>query len=484
MYKIFPIVHVMSKLIMLFSCMYIFPSFVSIYYQDGTLDDFLVSIFLGLAFGLFLWASTRKFERELKPRDGFILVTLVWVGFAATATTPFLLYFPGISFADAFFESMSGISTTGATVLVGLDSLPPAINFWRHFLNWLGGMGIIVLAVAVLPMLGVGGMQLYKAEMPGLIKDSKLTPRIATTAKNLWIIYALFTVLCAFSLKIAGMNWFDSICHAFATLSLGGFSTHDASIGYYDSIKIEVVLELFMLLAATNFTLHFIVFRSKSFSAYLKDYEFKTMMVIIVVSVLLLSFYLYLNKIYDFWTALRHVSFNLISIATDCGFSSLDFGAWPSLVPMWILILSSVTCCAGSTGGGVKMARNLVLLGQFKSEMVKLLHPHAVSPIKLNGKVLPASIVQAVLAFIFAYIGSVIILSFILMASGMDFVSAYSAILACINNAGPGLGEVGPASNYSVLNEFQIWICCLAMLLGRLELFTLFILFTPDFWRK
>ncbi len=484
MHKILPIAHVFSKLVMLFSCMFVFPVLVSLYYRDGTVDDFLVSTFVGLAIGLFLWATTRQYERELKPRDGFILVTLLWLGFSATATTPCLLHFPGMSFTDAYFEAQSALTTTGATVLTGLDTLPPAINFWRHFLNWLGGMGIIVLAVAVLPLLGVGGMQLYKAEMPGLIKDSKLTPRIATTAKNLWVLYSALTLACAVCLHFAGMNWFDSVCHAFAALSLGGFSTKDSSIGFYNSLEIELVLSFFMLLAAMNFTLHFVAWRSRSLRSYWQDSEVKAMLLLVTGSILLLSYYLYRHGLYDFPTALRHVSFNLISIATDSGFASVDFGAWPTLVPMWILVLSCITCCAGSTGGGVKMARNLVLLRQTTSEMLRLLHPNAVVPLKINSKVLPNQIVLSVLAFVFVYIASVIVLGFVLMFSGLDYITAFTAIVACINNAGPGLGEVGPASNYGGLTDFQTWVCSLAMLLGRLEIFTLLILFTPAFWRK
>ncbi len=484
MHKILPIAHVFSKLVMLFSCMFVFPVLVSLYYRDGTVDDFLVSTFVGLAIGLFLWATTRQYERELKPRDGFILVTLLWLGFSATATTPFLLHFPGMSFTDAYFEALSALTTTGATVLTGLDTLPPAINFWRHFLNWLGGMGIIVLAVAVLPLLGVGGMQLYKAEMPGLIKDSKLTPRIATTAKNLWVLYSALTLLCALCLHFAGMNWFDSVCHAFAALSLGGFSTKDSSIGFYNSLEIELVLSFFMLLAAMNFTLHFVAWRSRSLRSYWQDSEVKAMLVLVISSILLLSYYLYRHGLYDFPTALRHVSFNLISIATDSGFASVDFGAWPTLVPMWILVLSCITCCAGSTGGGVKMARNLVLLRQTTSEMLRLLHPNAVVPLKINHKVLPNQIVLSVLAFVFVYIASVVLLGFVLMFSGLDYITAFTAVVACINNAGPGLGEVGPASNYGGLTDFQTWVCAVAMLLGRLEIFTLLILFTPAFWRK
>lgn len=484
MYKILPIAHVLSKFIMLFSCMSIFPALVSVYYRDGTLDEFLLSIFAGLAVGLFLWAATRRYERELKARDGFILVCLMWFGFAVTATTPFMLHFPGMSFTDACFEALSTLTTTGATTLTGLDDLPPSINFWRHFLSWLGGMGIIVLAVAVLPMLGIGGMQLYKAEMPGLIKDNKLAPRIASTAKSLWIIYTGLTILCTFALWIVGMPLFDAVCHAFTTISLGGTSTKDASIGFYNSVEIEMVISFFMVLSAMNFALHFIAWREGSVRVYFRDTEAKSMLVLLAVSIVGISYYLHHHGVFDFMTALRHVSFNLISIATACGFASTDFGAWPTFAPMWILVMSCFTACAGSTGSGIKMARNLVLIKQTTSEITRLLHPNAVVPLKINGKILPNQIVLSVLAFVFVYIASIILLGFIMMISGLDYITAFTAIVACMNNAGPGLGEVGPASNYSGLNDFQTWICSLTMVLGRLEIFTLLILLTPTFWRK
>ncbi|AXK40366.1 TrkH family potassium uptake protein [Crenobacter cavernae] len=484
MYKLLPVVHVLSKLIMLFAATFLVPAGVSLIFDDGTFFDFLDSALLAFMIGAALWLFTRRFERELRPRDGFVLVVSLWVGFAAVATLPFLLHFPAMSFTDAFFETMSGLSTTGATVMTGLDTLPPAINFWRHFLNWLGGMGIIVLAVAILPLLGIGGMQLYKAETPGPMKDAKLAPRIAHTAKNLWYVYSGLTVACVLGLRAAGMGWFDAVCHAFAALSLGGFSTHDASVGYFDSLAIEVVLSLFMLLAALNFATHFIAWKNRSARAYLNDPEAKAIVFVIAASILMLSFYLAGKGVYDFPTALRHVSFNLISIATDSGFVSVDFAQWPIFAPLWILFLSSITASSGSTGGGIKMIRSLTLARQSTREMAQLLHPQAVLPLKVGGQRIPDSVAFSVLGFIFVYFMSVVLCTFVLMASGLEFLTAFTAVLACINNAGPGLGEVGPASNYQGLNDFQVWVCSLTMLLGRLEVFTLLILFTPAFWRK
>jgi trk system potassium uptake protein TrkH len=380
---------------------------------------------------------------------------------------------------------MSGLTTTGATVLTGLDNLPQAINLWRHELNWLGGMGIIVLAVAILPLLGIGGRQLYKAETPGPMKDSTLTPRITETARNLWLVYLGITIACIVSLRIAGMSWFDAVCHAFAAMGLGGFSTHDASVGYFNSPAIEFVLIIFMLLAAMNFATHFLVWREKSLKLYLHDKEGLATVAVVLASCVGIAFYLWWQGTYpSFWTALRHASFNLVSVATDCGFASDDFNKWPIFAPLWMLFLSCISASSGSTGGGIKMIRTIILFKQAGREFRKLLHPTAVNPMKVGGTVIPNNIVFSVLGFIFLYFMSVVTLTFALLISGLDFISAFSAIIACINNAGPGLGVVGPASNFGVLTDFQTWICTLAMLIGRLEIFTLLIIFTPRFWQR
>jgi trk system potassium uptake protein TrkH len=409
----------------------------------------------------------------------------MWTAMPAVATLPLLMVIDGLSFTDAYFETMSGITTTGATVLTGLDNLPPAINIWRHELNWLGGMGIIVLAVAILPLLGVGGRQLYKAETPGPMKDSALTPRITETARNLWMVYFAITVACILSLKAVGMNWLDAICHAFATMGLGGFSTHDASIGYFNSPAIEFVLIVFMLVSAMNFATHYLALHEKSFKVYLHDAEALGTLSLIVVSCFGIAFFLWWKGTYPtFLISLRHASFNLVSMATDCGFASVDFNQWPIFAPMWMLFLSCIAVSSGSTGGGIKMIRTIILFKQAGREFVKLLHPSAVNPMKIVGHVVPNTIVFAVLGFIFLYFMSVTTLVFALMVSGLDFISSLSAIIACINNAGPGLGVVGPAGNFSVLTDFQTWLCTLAMLAGRLEIFTLLIIFTPHFWRR
>jgi trk system potassium uptake protein TrkH len=485
MHTLLPVLHVMGMMLIFFGATYLMPIASSLIYADGTTREFLDALLACLVCGGVLVVLTRRYKRELRPRDGFLLVTLAWVLMASIATVPLMLAIDGLSFTDAFFETMSGLTTTGATVLTGLDNLPPSVNLWRHELNWLGGMGIIVLAVAILPLLGVGGMQLYKAETPGPMKDAKLTPRIAGTAKALWLVYFGITVACIASLKLAGMNWLDAICHAFAALSLGGFSTHDASVGYFNSPVIEGVLIFFMMLAGMNFATHFLAWRGRSLRCYWRDAEAKAFVALIVSSVVVCTLYLWKTDVYDdLGVALRHVAFNLVSIATDCGFASVDYDKWPIFVPLWMLFLSCVSVSSGSTGGGIKMIRTLILTRQATRELEKLIHPNVVNPMRIGGSVIPPNIANAVMGFIFLYALTVGELTFFLVASGLDFISAFTAIIACINNAGPGLNVVGPAQNYQALSDFQTWVCSLAMLAGRLEIFSLVVLFTPAFWRK
>ncbi len=479
------VINVLGSMLMLFSVTYLLPIVTSLIYADGLFLDFVYAAVGCLAAGAGSVFATRKHRRELRSRDGFLLVTLGWIFMSAIATVPLLIALPGLTFTDAFFETMSGLSTTGATVLTGLDSMAPSLNLWRHALNWYGGMGIIVLVVAILPMLGVGGMQLYKAETPGAVKDEKLTPRITQTARALWFVYFLITVACIVSLHLAGMNWFDAICHSFATLALGGFSTYDASVGHFDSPAIEAVLIVFMLISAMNFARHFIAWQQKSLRTYATDVEAKAMLLIVGISTMGVALYIWWHGVYpSFWTALRHTAFNLVSIATDCGFVSQDYAAWPMFAPMVILLLSCYCANTGSTGGGIKMFRTLVLFRQAQRELFLLVHPAAVTPVKIGGQVVANKIVFAVLAFVVLYFGTVVTLTFMLLASGLDFISSVSAVIACINNAGPGLGVVGPASNYQGLTDFQTWVCSLAMLLGRLEIFSMLVLFTPTYWRK
>jgi trk system potassium uptake protein TrkH len=484
MHRLMPVLHVLGLVILIFSFTMLAPLLTAFFAHDAAQHAFDESFVVTLLAGLALWLWGRRWRRDLKVRDGFLLVMLVWTGLPAFATLPFVIYAPDMSFTDAYFETISGLTTTGATVMSGLDTLPPSLNLWRHQLNWLGGMGIIVLAVAILPLLGVGGRQLLKAELPGPIKDSKLTPRIADTAKLLWAMYAALTALCIVALKLAGMSWFDAVCHAFATLSLGGFSTHDASVGHFDSPLIEAVLIFFMMVAALNFVTHFLAFHQRSLMAYRHDPEVRGVLGLVVVSCLGISLYVWQAGVYpDFLTALRYVSFNLVSLATDCGFASTDFNNWPIFAPMWMLLLSCITASSGSTGGGLKMIRAVLLFRQGVRELEHQLHPAARLPVKIGSHAVPNQIVFAIQAFVMMYVATIVAMTLVLLASGLDFVSAFSAVIACINNAGPGLNEVGPGTNYAGLNDFQTWTLALTMLLGRLELFTVFVLFTRAFWR-
>ncbi|PPD20628.1 MAG: potassium transporter Trk [Methylomonas sp.] len=476
---------VLGLILMVFGLTYCLPILTSLIYDDGMTTYFVDGMAFNIGGGGLLAASTMRFRGEVKTRDGYLLVAFFWVLMASAATLPLMWGIPNLSFTDAFFETMSGFTTTGATVLSGLDNLAPSLNLWRHELNWIGGLGIIVLAVAILPLLGVGGMQLYKAEIAGPVKDSKLTPRIAETARLLWLVYAGTTVLCIIGLKWAGMGWFDAICHSFAAMGLGGFSTHDASVGYYDSPAIELVLTVFMLVAAINFATHYTVLHQRSLKPYLVDPETMPMLGLVAASILMCAGYLWHFDTYpDFFTSLRHVSFNLVSIATDCGFASVDFDKWPPFVPWWMLYLSCITVCTGSTGGGIKMFRTLLLVKQANRELFSILHPRAVNPIRIGNTPIANKIIFAVLAFIFLYFISIVVMTFTLIFTGLDPISALSAVIACINNAGPGLNQLGPATNYASLNDFQTWVCSITMLLGRLEVFTLVVLFTPTFWRK
>ncbi|MFZ2523868.1 MAG: potassium transporter TrkG [Candidatus Ferrigenium altingense] len=486
MQRTLTVIHALGLLLAVFSAAYLLPIVTAVIYADYTiLLDFLVAMVWTLSIGFLMWLLTRRSKGELSIRHGYLLVVAMWTAMPMFATLPLLLAIPDLSFTDAYFETMSGLTTTGATVLTGLDNMPPAINVWRHELNWVGGLGIIVLAVAVLPLLGIGGRQLFKAETPGPMKESALTPRIADTARNLWAVYLGITLACIGALKWAGMNWLDAVCHAFAAMGLGGFSTHDASIGYFNSPAIEAVLIVFMLIAAMNFATHFLAWRGKSLVVYLRDAEGIATVAVTLASCVGIGAFLWWQGTYpSFWTALRHASFNLVSLATDCGFASADFNQWPIFAPLWMLFLSCVVASSGSTGGGIKMVRTMILFKQAGREFVKLLHPAAVNPMKIGGQVVPNNIVFAVLGFIFLYFMTIVTLTFVLLISGLDFISAFSAIIACINNAGPGLGVVGPASNFGVLTDFQTWVCTFAMLVGRLEIFTVLILFTPHFWRR
>jgi trk system potassium uptake protein TrkH len=468
-----------------FGLLYVLPIAWSLAVRDGAVIDFVFAALINVLVGLAAAAATRKYRRELKPRDGFLLVTLSWALMSASASIPLMIAMPDLSFTDAYFEAVSGLTTTGSTVLNNLDHLPQSLNLWRHLLHWVGGIGIIVLAVAVLPLLGVGGMQLYKAETPGPVKDEKLTPRITETAKALWFTYLAITVVSVIALHIAGMSWFDAICHGFSAIALGGFSTHDKSIGFFSSPVIEMILAAIMVVGAINFSRHFLAFRNLSLRPYRKDSEGKAVIIVLGSSIVLVTMVLWLNGTYaGFADSLRHSLFNVISIGTTTGFVTENYETWPGFVPVWMLFLSCITCSTGSTGGGIKMFRTLLLVRQARRELKLLVHPSAVIPIRIAGIPIPDRVAYSVLAFIFLYFGVILVFTFAMLATGLDMVTAFSAVVASINNLGPGMAGVGPAVNFEPLNHLQTWICSVAMIIGRLEIFSVLVLFTATFWRR
>ena len=432
-----------------------------------------------------LWRASRSAQRELQPKDGFLLVTLVWVVLPAYSAVPLLFTVPGLGWTQAYFEAMSGITATGATALVGLDHLPVSVNVWRCFLQFVGGLGIILLVVAVLPMLGLGGMQLYRAETPGPLKDARLTPRISQTARGLWTVYFALSLACFLCYRWAGMDWTDAFLHMCGTMGLGGFSSHDRSFAHWDSAAIEGVAIVFMTLSGISFARYYVVWRNRSAMVLARDTEVRAYLAVLLGAVVLVSMLLFLHGTYDSYpAALRAAAFQVVSLATTTGYASTDYTQWPVFAPVLLIFLGCFVSCAGSTGGGIKMVRMLLLVKQARRELVRIIHPRVVNPVTLGGAAVPASVIAAVLAFMLIYGASTVGLTMLMLLSGMELVTAFSAVIGCLNNIGPGLGEVGPAGNFSALTPFQLWICTFARMLGRLELLSVLVLFTGQFWRK
>ncbi len=475
---------ILGLLLMLFSFTMLPPVVVALIYGDGAVHPFLSAFAMIFIVGLVIWAPVARRRQELRLRDGFLVVVLFWVVLGLSGAVPFWLSpEPELSVTDAIFESLSGLTTTGATVIVGIDDLPHAVLWYRQQLQWLGGMGIIVLAVAVLPMLGVGGMQLYRAETPGPMKDSKLTPRITETAKALWYIYLSLTIACALAYWAAGMTLFDAIGHAFSTVAIGGFSTHDESIGYFDSTLIEMIAVVFMLLSGVNFALHFVVWRRFNLMAYIRDAEFRFYLLLIgIVTVITTATLYYTDTYIDWGESFTKGLFQTVSIGTTTGFTTAAFYYWPPFIEILLLFLAFVGGCAGSTGGGIKVIRFLLLIKQGLREIGRLIHPSAQLPVRIGGKVVNHRIVDAVWGFFSLYVAAFTFMYLALAATGLDLLTAFSAVAACINNLGPGLSTVG--AHYVDMHDPGIWILCFAMLLGRLEIFTLLVLLTPAFWRR
>ena len=475
---------ILGLLLMLFSLTMMPPVAVSVHFADGQTGAFFYSFAITFVAGLLLWLPSRNDRRELRLRDGFVVAAIFWLGLSSFGSLPLLLtHFPEMSLSDAVFETVSGLTTTGATTLAGLDLLPKSILYYRAQLHWLGGMGIIVLAVAILPMLGVGGMQLYRAETPGPMKDSKLTPRITETAKALWLIYVGLTVMCGLAFWYAGMDAFDAVCHSFATLATGGFSTHDASIAWFNSPLVELIAVLFMFLAGANFSLHFVAWRSRSLAAYWSDPEFRAYTLILLGLTAAGAVTLIFSQHYATASeSLRHSLFHFVSFMTSTGFVATGFDQWPGALPLTLILVSFIGGCAGSTGGGMKVIRWLLLFSQGSREVQRLVHPAAEIPIRLGRSVVPSRVIEAVWGFCVVYIVLFGAMLLVLVATGLDQVTAFSALATSINNMGPGLGLV--IADFTQIGAAAKWVCIFAMLLGRLEVFTLLVLFSPSFWRS
>ena len=476
------IFRVTGTLLTIFSFTFLIPMLIGFGFGENTISTFGLAFAITLASGLALWLPLRG-ERELRGGDGFLITALFYVGLGLFGAIP--LYFDhslALTFTDAAFESMSGLTTTGATVITGLDELPKSLLFYRQLLQWLGGMGIIVLAVAIFPMLGIGGMQLYRTESPGPVKDNKLTPRITETAKALWYIYLSLTVACALAYWLAGMSTFDAISHSFSTVAIGGFSTHDASMGYFDSVAIESVAMVFMLLSGVNFGLHFLVWRRRNPVHYLQDMEVRTYLAVITIVALIVCWILYSEPIQGI-SPIRDGLFQTISIATTTGFTTQNFSTWPLVAPVLLLLAAFAGGCAGSTAGGIKMIRVLMIYLQGMREVKRLIHPNGIFPLKLNNSPVSDRLIEAVWSFFSVYVIVFLIMVTVVMWVGsLDFLTAFSAVGACLNNLGPGLGEV--ALNYQGLSGTVKWILMFTMMLGRLEIFTLLVLLTPAYWRR
>lgn len=472
---------ILGLLLMLHSITMLPPFLMALFYGEPEWWDFLVT-FSGLALlGAAIWLPVHNRRAELRTRDGFVVVVMFWSVLGVFGAIPFM--FEHLSFTDSVFESVSGFTTSGATVISGLDHLPKSILYYRQQLTFIGGIGVVVLAVAILPMLGVGGMSLYRAETPGPMKDSKLTPRIIETARAFSYTYVGLCAACALAFWVAGMTLFDAIGHSFAILATAGFSTHDANFAFFESPLIEGIACLFMLLGALNFSLHFIAWRSRSLRCYLEDRELRFFLLVIAGLIVLFTAVLTWTSTYsDTWQALRHASFNVISILTTTGFVSADISTWPLFLPLLLMLIAFMGGCAGSTAGGLKIMRVMLLYKQGMREIWRLAHSHGVFPIKVAGKVLPSHVVDAIWGFFSLYVISTVILMLLMMATGLDAVTALSAVSASLNNMGTGLNELG--STFASVTLFGKWVLIFAMLLGRLEIFALLVLLSPAFWRN
>ncbi len=454
----------------------------SLYYCGNRCFSLLYSGLITTVSGFAIWFSTRKADRQIGKREGYIIVSTTWIVISVFGTIPYLISGAIPNITDAFFETMSGFTTTGASILTDIESVPKGILFWRSVTHWIGGMGIIVLSVAILPLLGIGGMQLFVAEMPGIAPD-KLHPRITYTAKRLWFIYVLLTLAQTGFLMFGGMDLFDSLCHSFATMATGGFSTQNASVANY-SPYIQYVIIVFMILAGTNFTLHYFALHGK-FRAVWRNEEYRNYILFTFVFTIVITILLVIEgNTGDIEKTFRDAMFQIVSIVTTTGFVSSDYLLWPSHIWIFLFLLMFIGGSAGSTGGGIKVARQIILIKSSALEFKKMIHPRAVIPLRFNGKTVSPEIIHLVMSFFLLYLMTFFFGTFIMTFLGLDFESAVGATIATLGNIGPGIGDVGPVENYAWIPPLGKWFLSFLMLLGRLELFTVLIIFTPTFWRK
>lgn len=476
------VIRLVGLFLLLFSVTLIPPAVIASYTGDGQFNHFIESMLILGVPGLILWYLTRTSRGNLRTREAFLVVALFWTLLGILGGLPFIMG-AHLNLTDAVFEAVSGFTTTGSTVIIGIDKLPPSILMYRQQLQWIGGLGVIVLAVAILPMLGVGGMQLMKAEVAGPMKDERLTPRIVNTARYTLIIYVMLTLACTIAYWIAGMTLFDAVGHSFAALATGGYSTHDDSIAYFHSLNIEMISIVFMLLGALSFNIHYMALFRQGPSAYWNDPQSRTFLVIVAILAVIVSVLLYAGGKYEtIPEALRYGTFQIVSVITTTGFATDNFSVWPMGLPLIIMLSSFVAGCAGSTSGGIKIIRFMVLGKVGLREMTRLVHPQCAQPIKLGDRALPKDVIDAIWSFFSVYVVVFVVLMLLVMATGVDHVTAFGAVATSINNTGPGLGAA--AANFQEINPTAKWLCALAMLLGRLEIFTVLVLLTPEFWRK
>lgn len=474
---------VLGLMLMVFSTSMLVPIIFATIYQENTLPMFFLAFTITMIVGFLSWLPARNMKGEIRIRDGFIITVLFWLVLSTFGALPFALsQETNLSFIDALFESISGLTTTGATVFTNLEDLPKSILYYRQQLQWLGGIGIVVIAVSILPMIGVGGMQIYKAETPGPIKDTKLTPRIAETANALFKIYVFLTVACAIAYWGAGMSWFDALSHSFSTISIGGFSTYDESLGHFDNNAVLTIASIFMVVSGLNFALHYTAWHARSIKSYISDPEARLFVLVILFGILVTIYFLHTTASMPNEEILFVGVFQLISILTTTGFTTTEFHLWPSFLPFFLILLSFFGACAGSTGGGIKMGRILIMSQQVVREIYRLIHPNAVLPIKTKKHKIPDRVTDGIWAFFGIYFFIFYVMVLLLLANNLDYITAWSATAASFNNLGPGLGAV--AENYADLNTMSKAILCSGMLLGRLEVFTLLVVLSPTFWRN